>query len=83
MSAQVLTDDFGPTIILSPEGMTVAELPHCSAALLGTSPDLLSIAQRWAALDGGAWAVERHAREKAELLTDTRAAIARAKGETP
>lgn len=39
---------------------------------------LLSIAKRWSALDGGSWHVERHAREKDELLDDTRAAIAKA-----
>lgn len=45
------------------------------------APDLLSIAKRWAALDGGAWHAERHAREKDELLADTRAAIAKAESQ--
>lgn len=40
--------------------------------------ELLHIAKRWAALDGGAWHVERHAREKAELLADTKALISKA-----
>jgi len=53
---------------------------EANAYLIAESPTLLSLAERWAALDGGAWAVDRHAREKAELLADTRAAIARAKG---
>jgi hypothetical protein len=48
------------------------------AVARGASPDLLSIAKRWAALDGGAWNVERHAAEKAALLADTKAAIAEA-----
>lgn len=38
---------------------------------------LLSIARRWSAMDGGTWLVERHAREEAELLADTRAIIAK------
>ena len=49
--------------------------------LIAAAPDLLSIAQRWAALDGGAWDIHRHARDKAELLADTRRAIAKATGE--
>ena len=49
-----------------------------NARLMASAPDLLSIAERWAALDGGAWHVERHAREKRELMEDTRAAIAKA-----
>jgi hypothetical protein len=40
--------------------------------------DMLSIARRWAALDGGAWHAERYEQEKAELLADTVAAIAKA-----
>ncbi|MFG1417219.1 hypothetical protein V5F38_05320 [Xanthobacter sp. V0B-10] len=48
--------------------------------LIDAAPDLLSIAKRWAALDGGAWNVERHAAEKAELLADTKATIAKAEG---
>lgn len=43
---------------------------------------LLSIARRWVALDAGAWAVDRHASEKAELLAATRALIAQF-SETP
>lgn len=53
-----------------------------NARLIAAAPELLSIAQRWAAIDGGAWHVERHAREKAELLAETRAAIAKALGES-
>lgn len=54
-------------------------LEHAANAnLIATAPDLLSIARRWAALDGGAWHAERHASEKAELLADTLAAIAKA-----
>lgn len=47
-----------------------------NAYLIHAAPSLLSIAKRWAAIDGGAWHVERHAREKVELLADTHAAIA-------
>ena len=49
-----------------------------NARLITASPDLLSIARRWDALDAGAWDAARHAREKAELLADTRAAIRKA-----
>lgn len=51
---------------------------EANARLIAAAPDLLSIAQRWAAIDGGAWHVERHASEKSELLADTKAAIAKA-----
>ncbi|MFG1401990.1 hypothetical protein [Xanthobacter sediminis] len=53
---------------------------EANARLIAAAPDLLSIAKRWSALDGGAWAVERHAREKTELLADTKAVIAKAEG---
>ncbi len=46
------------------------------ANLIAAAPKLLAIAQRWAALDGGSWDVQRHASEKAELIRDTHAAIA-------
>jgi hypothetical protein len=42
------------------------------------NPELLSIAEQWVALDGGSWNVERHASEKAALLSVTRSAIAKA-----
>lgn len=42
-----------------------------------TDLDLLSIARRWVALDAGAWNGERYAQERAELLDDTREAIAK------
>lgn len=51
---------------------------RANVRLIAAAPDLISIAQRWAVLDGGVWHVERHAREKAELLAETRAAIAKA-----
>lgn len=53
---------------------------EADARLIAAAPDLLALLQRWSALDGGSWHVERHAREKAELLADTRAAIAKATG---
>ena len=53
---------------------------EANARLIAAAPTLLSIAKRWAALDGGRWLQERYAREKAELLADTAAAIAKAEG---
>jgi len=53
-----------------------------NARLIAAAPDLLSIVKRWVALDGGAWNVERFANERARLLDETRAAIARAEGGT-
>jgi hypothetical protein len=50
------------------------------ARLIAAAPKLLSLAKRWAALDGGAWHVGRHAQDKAELLAETLAAIAKAEG---
>jgi len=44
----------------------------------GYEHDLLDIAKRWAALDGGSWHIDRHAREKTELLADTKALISKA-----
>jgi hypothetical protein len=65
----------------------VAQPMRCGSAkrarLIAATPELLSIAERWAALDGGAWHVQRHANEKAELLADTAAVIAKATGEQP
>lgn len=48
------------------------------ASLIAAAPDLLSIARRWVALDGGAWHSERYARERTKLLFDTAAAVAKA-----
>jgi hypothetical protein len=65
------------------EGKALFALYKSQVALRATirsEPDLLSIAKRWISLDGGTWNVERHAREKAELLKDTAAAIAKASG---
>ena len=50
------------------------------ACMQDAARDLLSIAKRWNALDGGAWHPERHANEKERLIVDTRAAIAKAEG---
>jgi hypothetical protein len=47
-----------------------------NACLFAGAPALLRIAQRWAALDGGAWNASRYERECDELFADTRAAIA-------
>ena len=43
----------------------------------GHEDQLFDIAKRWAALDGGSWNIDRHAREKSELLADTKALIAK------
>lgn len=51
------------------------------ASLIAAAPDLLALAQRWAALDAGSWHAVRHENEKRELLEDTAAAIAKATGE--
>lgn len=56
---------------------------EANARLIAAAPELLSIAERWAALDGGAWHVQRHSNEKAELLADTAVVIAKATGEQP
>lgn len=51
---------------------------EANARLIAAAPDLLSIARRFVALDGGAWNVARHAAEKQELLAEACAAIAKA-----
>lgn len=48
-----------------------------NAKLIAAAPCLLSLAQRWLALDSQ-WHPERHANEKAELLVETRDLIAKA-----
>lgn len=63
----------------------LGQLRDCLAAVekarTNTAPDLLSIARRWGALDGGAWNVERYNLERIVLLSDTQAAVAKAGGE--
>ena len=56
------------------------EMENANARLIASAPTLLSIAKRWAALDGGSWHLVRHASEKNELLADTGRAIAEAEG---
>ena len=48
------------------------------ARLIAAAPKLLSIAQRWAALDGGVWHAQRYISERADLLEATRVTIAKA-----
>lgn len=60
------------------DGIETTDDMRADARLIAAAPDLLSIARRWAALDGGSWHVERHANDKKELLADTNAAIAKA-----
>lgn len=62
--------DYGPTY-----GGPDAE-SRADGRLIAAAPELLSIAQRWRALDYGGWHPERHARDKDQLLADTDAAIA-------
>lgn len=50
---------------------------EADAKLIAAAPDLLSIAKRWAALDAQ-WHPDRYESEKAELLIETKAAIAKA-----
>ena len=52
-----------------------------NARLISAAPDLLAISRRWLALDAGAWHVQRHIREKVDLLADTRDAVAKADGQ--
>lgn len=40
--------------------------------------ELVSIAKRWAALDGGSWHPERYMQDRNELITDTRSVLAKA-----
>ncbi|HFH4030339.1 TPA: hypothetical protein ACGJ07_005402 [Pseudomonas aeruginosa] len=49
-----------------------------NARLMAAAPELLSLAKRWAALDGSAWHPERYEEEKRELLAATNEAIAKA-----
>ena len=46
------------------------------AKIMAAAPDLLSLAKRWLALDGQ-WHSDRYESEKAELLNETRALIAK------
>jgi len=78
----------GKTMVVATVGyddddQDMIEASWADAHLIAATPDLLSIAKRWAALNGGEWHAERHAREKAELLRDTQAAIAKASPARP
>jgi hypothetical protein len=75
--AAVSIDD-GTGEELPPQPRIGTAMRNANACLIATAPELLSIAKRWAALDGGAWNVERHAAEKAKLIQDTQTAIAKA-----
>ncbi|WP_272798884.1 hypothetical protein [Sphingobium sp. AntQ-1] len=50
--------------------------PHTFAE----APALLAMLRRWAALEAGAWHVDRHAAEKTRLMAETRALISKAEG---
>jgi hypothetical protein len=51
--------------------------------LFASAPALYSLLRRWVALDAGSWHNERAERERAELETETRSALAQARGERP
>jgi hypothetical protein len=53
------------------------EVALANASLISSAPDLLSLAKRWLALDGQ-WHPDRYESEKADLLDETRALIAKA-----
>lgn len=59
------------------ERTTDPEEAEANAKLMQQSPELLSLARRWLALDSQ-WHPERLASEKAQLLTETRELIAKA-----
>jgi hypothetical protein len=56
----------------------VSEDAEADARLIAAAPELLHLVRCWAALDAGAWHVERHAHEKAGLIAKTEAAIKKA-----
>ncbi|HFQ6226716.1 TPA: hypothetical protein ACHSDK_004962 [Pseudomonas aeruginosa] len=65
----------------SPTLQNIAEdvaMSIANARLMAAAPELLSIAKRWAALDGSAWHLVRYEEEKRELLAATNEAIAKA-----
>jgi len=80
---QSKTEIGGFTVIGRPDmsGACTAYVANVADAMLyATAPDLLSIAKRWAALDAGGWHPDRCASDKAALIVDTLAAIAKAEG---
>ena len=68
----------GSDAVESYGGHLIAEsISECNRPLIIAAPDLLSIAQRWVALDAQ-WHPDRYASEKQQLLTDTKEAITKA-----
>jgi len=65
------------------DGVFSPAVTAANARLIAAAPDMLTLARRWLALDGGAWLVDRHTNEKRQLIEDTRAAIAKATGREP
>ena len=59
----------GPEVFLT-EGTMISPVAYDAASEIERLRSLLT---QWAALDAGSWNVNRHAREKAELLAETRA----------
>lgn len=53
------------------------DLRRANAKLIAAAPDLLSITQRFLALDSQ-WHPDRYVAEKAEIMTEARAAVAKA-----
>ncbi|MGC6827861.1 hypothetical protein ACP0H4_11310 [Pseudomonas aeruginosa] len=67
----------GITTISAGSDERIAEA-EANTRLISAAPELLSLAKRWAALDGSAWHPERYEAEKRELLAATNEAISKA-----
>ncbi|MBG4420113.1 hypothetical protein [Pseudomonas aeruginosa] len=67
----------GITTISAGSDERIAEA-EANTRLIAAAPELLSIAKRWAALDGSAWHPVRYEEEKRELLAATNEAISKA-----
>lgn len=61
-------------------GLCYGDEEDANARLIAAAPEMYSLLAQWAALDAGAWAVERNAFEKARLLDATRAALGKVEG---
>ncbi|OHW57296.1 hypothetical protein ABI36_0219175 [Pseudomonas aeruginosa] len=82
---EIVKSDFDTYYVRESEGSYIVERVIaegiCSldkARLIVAAPELLSLAKRWAALDGSTWHPERYEEEKRELLAATNEAIAKA-----
>lgn len=83
---QIHADAGGMVAIATHECVMPRTELEANARLIAAAPELLSLLQRWRALDAGAWHAERHAGEKADLQQATDrllAAIAQARPDQP